>query len=388
MTAAELEQVAAPVALYPDSLLSQVLMASTYPLECVQAARWVEANKSLKEDAMAAQLEKQPWDPSVKSLVNFPQVLDMMDDKLDWTVKLGDAFIGQQKELMDTIQTLRGKAKDQGNLQSNEQQKVTVTPATVTEPQVIVIEPSDPQVVYVPTYNPTVVYGAWPYPAYPPYYYYPPGYVAGAAMISFGIGFAMGAAWGYAWGGCNWHGGNVNVNVNRNVNIKNTNIDRSKYAKQYDRSGTNGSRGGNGQWKHDSSHRDGVAYRDNKTSKDYGRGSEDRAQRARDSYRGQNEVGTSDRGGNRTNQRDSANQRDRANQRDTGSSRDRGGSGGTRSGGFDDAGRGGATRDYSNRGQQSRGGGGGGANRSGGGGGGGGGRGGGGGGGGRGGGRR
>jgi hypothetical protein len=276
----ELDQLVAPVALYPDSLLAQVLMASTYPLEVVQAARWAKANESLKGDALAAALEQQNWDPSVKSLVNFPQVLDMMNEKLDWTEKLGDAFLAQQKEVMETVQKLRGKAEAEGNLRSNEQQKVIVEKET----QTIVIEPANPQVVYVPTYNPTVVYGAWPYPAYPPYYYYPPGYVPGAALFSFGMGMALGAAWGYAWGGCNWGHGDVNINVNQNANL-NRNIDRSKYQNRV----TNG-QGGRGEWKHNPEHRKGVAYRDQGTAQKFDRGASRDAQ-SREAFRGRAEAG-------------------------------------------------------------------------------------------------
>ena len=158
----EIDALVAPIALYPDELLSQIFMASTYPLEVVQAGRWARQNQNLKGDALAQALEKQDWDPSVKSLVNFPEVLSKMSDKLDWTQKLGDAFLEQQKEVMDAVQRLRAKAQAAGNLQTTEQQKVIV------EEKVIKIEPASPQVVYVPTYNPTVVYGAWPYPAYPP----------------------------------------------------------------------------------------------------------------------------------------------------------------------------------------------------------------------------
>ena len=215
----ELDQLLAPIALYPDSLLAQIFMASTYPLEIVQAKRWLDQNKQLQGDSLTAALEQQPWDPSVKSLINFPQVLQMMNEQLDWTTKLGDAFLAQQKDVMDTVQRLRLKAQDAGNLQTTPEQKVIV------EQQVIRIESPSPQVVYVPTYNPTVVYGAWAYPSYPPYSYYPPGYVAGAALFSFGVGVAAGAAWGYAWGGCNWHGGDVDIDVNRNTNI-NRNINR------------------------------------------------------------------------------------------------------------------------------------------------------------------
>jgi hypothetical protein len=218
----ELDQLLAPIALYPDSLLTQILMASTYPLDIVQADKWAKKNKKLKGDALAVELEKQPWDPSVKSLVNFPDVLSMMSDKLDLTQKLGDAFLAQQKDVMNTIQQLRAKAKAAGNLKTTKEQVVKV------EQEVIIIESPSPEVVYVPSYNPTVVYGAWAYPAYPPAPYYPPGYGAAA----FVTGVAVGAAWGYAWGHSNWNNGSVNVNVNQNTNI-NSNINRSQYQQKY-----------------------------------------------------------------------------------------------------------------------------------------------------------
>ena len=182
----ELDQLLAPIALYPDDVLVQLLMASTYPLEVVQAARWVKANQSLKGEQLTAALEKQDWDPSVKSLVNFPTVLDMMNEKLDWTQKLGDAFLAQQKDVMATVQGLRKKAYDAGNLKSSKELTVKVdtayqaaqpsgagAPAPGAPPpqeaqqpqQVIVIQSTSPQTVYVPAYNPTVVYGAWWYPA-------------------------------------------------------------------------------------------------------------------------------------------------------------------------------------------------------------------------------
>src|SRR5512139_685359 len=139
----QLDQMLAPIALFPDSLLTQVLMASTYPLEVVQASRWAKQNKSLKGDALTKALEKQDWDPSVKSLVNFPQVLDMMNEKLDWTQKMGDAFLAQQKDVMDTVQKLRLKAYGEGNLKTTEQQKVVVE----EEAKTIIIEPAKPEVV-------------------------------------------------------------------------------------------------------------------------------------------------------------------------------------------------------------------------------------------------
>src|SRR2546427_7978502 len=200
----ELDQILAPIALHPDPLISQILMASTYPLEVVQADRWAKQNAKLKGDALTAALEKQDWDASVKSLVNFPQVLTMMSEKLDWTQKLGDAFLADQKVVLDTIQKLRAKAQESGNLKTTQEQTVIV------EEKIIKIEPANPQVIYVPSYNPTVVYGAWPYPAYPPYAYYPPGYLAGSAF-SFAAGVGLGMAWGYAWGNTNWGGGDVNI---------------------------------------------------------------------------------------------------------------------------------------------------------------------------------
>ena len=272
----EIEQLVAPIALYPDSLVSQIFMASTYPLEVVEASRWVKQNQNLKGDALAQALEKQDWDPSVRSLVNFPDVLSKMSEKLDWTQKLGDAFLSQQKEVMDAVQRLRAKAEAAGNLKTTEQQKVIV------EEKVIKIEPASPQVVYVPTYNPTVVYGAWPYPAYPPYPWYPPGYVFGS-MFAFGAGVALGAAWGYAWGGANWRGGNVDVDINRNTNFNNT-INRNNFSQKV-------GQGGQGQWQHDPSHRKGVGYRDNNTAQKFNRGSDAQAAKAREDFRGRAEGG-------------------------------------------------------------------------------------------------
>jgi Protein of unknown function (DUF3300) len=272
----EIDQLIAPIALYPDELISQIFMASTYPLEVVEADRWAKQNKNLKGDALAQALEKQDWDPSVRSLVNFPEVLSKMSEKLDWTQKLGDAFLSQQKEVMDAVQRLRAQAQAAGNLQTTEQQKVIV------EEKIIKIEPANPQVVYVPTYNPTVVYGAWPYPAYPPYPWYPPGYVFGS-MFAFGAGVALGAAWGFAWGGCNWGRGEVNVDVNRNTNFNNT-INRNNFSQKV-------GQGGQGQWQHDPSHRKGVGYRDNNTAQKFNRGSDAQGAKAREDFRGRAEGG-------------------------------------------------------------------------------------------------
>ena len=276
----ELDQILSPIALYPDDLLTQILIASTYPLEVVQADRWVQANKNLKGDQLTAALEKQTWDPSVKSLVNFPQVLSTMSEKLDWMQKLGDAFLASEKDVMDTVQRLRLKAQEAGNLKSTEQQKVVV------QEKVIIIQPAQPEVIYVPTYSPAEVYGPWWWPAYPPpppffpFFPYATPYAYGA--MAFGAGIAMGAAWGYAWGNCNWHGGHVNYNINQNININN-NINRNAYAKQY--------QGGRGTWQHDASHRKGVSYRDQTTSQKYNRGTSGEAARSREAYRGRVDQG-------------------------------------------------------------------------------------------------
>jgi len=271
----ELAQLLAPIALYPDELVSQILMASTYPLEVVQADRWAKSHKQSAGDVLAKQLEKENWDPSVKSLVNFPEVLAKMSEKIDLTTKIGDAFLSQQKDVMDTIQELRKKARDAGNLKTTKEQKVVV------EKETIIIQPADPQVIYVPTYSPTVVYGAWPYPAYPPYYYYPPPPPAYPAY-HFAAGVAVGLAWGYAWGHCDWHGGQVNYNVNQNININNK-IDRSKYQNRVNPQGS-------GTWKHDASHRKGVAYRDGATARQYGQ-SPSRSTQARREARGYGDQG-------------------------------------------------------------------------------------------------
>jgi len=343
---AELEQILAPVALYPDEVLAQILIASTYPLEVVQADRWAKQNSGLKGDSLTAALEKQPWDPSVKSLVNFPQVLTMMSEKLDWTQKLGDAFLEQQPDVMKAVQKLRAKAQATGNLKSTKEQKVIV------EKETIIIQPASPQVVYVPTYNPTVVYGAWPYPAYPPAYYYPPGYVASTAAFSFVAGVAVGAAWGYAWGNCNWHVNSVNYNVNQNININN-NINRGAHATPY--------QGGRGNWQHNPSHRGGVAYRDRATATKYNRGASPGAVKSRENYRGRADSVQRDLGRGGAGQRGSASQMDRSRgegQRGGNGRADRGLSssqrGSGRSSAFEGMDRGSSAKDSSSRGRESR----------------------------------
>ncbi|MFP3551008.1 DUF3300 domain-containing protein [Paraburkholderia sp. SIMBA_049] len=310
----EIEALVAPIALYPDSLLSQVLMASTYPLEIVRAARWVKTHKDLKGEAAVQAVQDQPWDVSVKSLVAFPQVLEPMNDKLDWTQSLGDAFLANEKDVLDAVQRLRMRAQKAGHLASNEQQKVIVEApapsaggqggqAAPAQQTIVRIEPSNPQVVYVPSYNPTVVYGGWSAPAYPPTYWPPPpAYYPGAALAS---GFAWGlgiAAAGALFSNCNWGGGDVNINVNKAANI-----DRN-----FNRTNVEG-----GKWKHDAGHRQGVAYRDNATRSKYANGVQG-ADGRRD-YRGRTSgaterAGVANRaeGANRTGRQNNVNTADRA----------------------------------------------------------------------------
>src|SRR5215469_7689954 len=212
----ELDQVVAPIALYPDNLLAQVLMASAYPIDIVQAERWLQSHKNLKGDQLKAAIGKEDWDDSVKSLAATPEVLAMMSEKLDWTEKLGDAVVAQQPDVMDAIQRLRAKAEANDKLKSTKQQ--TVTSSEVQGRRVIAIAPTDPDTVYVPYYDPAVVYGSWPYPDYPPYYWPPPPYIGYgllAAGLAFGTGWALGNWWsgGYWGGNINWSGGGNNINI-------------------------------------------------------------------------------------------------------------------------------------------------------------------------------
>ncbi len=242
----DLDQMLAPIALYPDSLLSQVLMASTYPLEIVEAARWAKANPNLQGDQAVKTIEQNNWEPSVKSLVAFPNVLTMMDEKLDWTERLGDAFLSQQAQVMDTVQNLRQRASAAGNLQTTDQVRVE------QQGQNITIESPNPQVVYVPYYNPAVIYGPWWWPAYPPIAWRPwPGYFAGP---QFGAGFAWGhgvtVGTGFFFGAFDWPRRQVNVATVNNYYYRN-NVTRV--------------------WTHDQIHRRGVPYREAALRQQFGR---------------------------------------------------------------------------------------------------------------------
>jgi uncharacterized protein DUF3300 len=237
----ELDQMLAPVALYPDSLLSQILMASTYPLEVVQASRWSRANPGVKGQDAVRVVESMDWDPSVKSLTAFPQVLTMMDQKIEWTERLGEAFLAQQADVMDSVQGLRRRAEATGNLRSSEQMRVS------RQDDLVYIEQGSPEIVYVPYYNPTVVYGPWWWPAYPPVYWAPfPAYYAGPA---YGPGFFWGSgiviSTGFFFGHCDWHRRHVTV-VHNHVSVNRTTI-VSQPTKVV--------------WQHNPVHRRGVPFR-------------------------------------------------------------------------------------------------------------------------------
>src|SRR5208337_3420826 len=247
--------------LYPDPLLSQVLVASTYPLEVIQLQQWLAQHKDLKEQALADAVKKQDWDPSIQSLAGLPDVVKLLADNIKWTTDLGNAFLAQQNDVMDAVQRMRKKVKDAGNLKSSEQQKVETK--VVESKQVIVVEQANPEVVYVPSYNPTVVYGA-PVYAYPPIAYPPPGYYAAGMAISFGVGVAMGAMWGGGWGYNSGWGGNNNVTINNNNNFVN-NSNRVNGGNR-----ANGGNRGNSNWQHNPQHRGGAPYGDRNTANKFG----------------------------------------------------------------------------------------------------------------------
>ena len=265
----ELDQLLAPIALYPDDLLMQVLIAATYPLEVVEAARFVQQNPNLSGDALDQALAEKRWDPSVQSLAAFPQVLAMMSDKLEWMQRLGDAFLVDQQRVMDTAQALRRKAEAAGNLHSTPQQSV------IDQAGQIIIAPEQPDVVYVPVYDPLIVYGPWWAPAYPPWYWYPPpiyGYPVGVFIAS---GIYFGRAWSvshhhWGWAHADWHGHHVNVDVTNN--------------RFWNHPGRPAPHPG-GDWQHVPEHRRGIAY-PNPSTRDYYRNVDPNAVRARQNFRG------------------------------------------------------------------------------------------------------
>ena len=195
-TPEQLQQLVAPIALYPDSLVAQILAASTFPEQVVEADRWVQAHPDLKGDALGQAVDQQPWDPSVKALTAFPSVLGNMDKNLSWTSSLGDAYYNQQQDVMDAVQVMRQRAEEAGNLKTTPQQTVT------TQGSTIVIQPANPDIVYVPAYDPWLVYGD-PIMAWPGWYPYP-GIWFGGPYLSFGLGFGIGFFGGFGWGWNHW----------------------------------------------------------------------------------------------------------------------------------------------------------------------------------------
>jgi hypothetical protein len=254
----QIDALMAPIALYPDALLAQVLMATTYPADVAAAGAWVKAHPDDKGDAAVNKVESQNWDPSVKGLVSVPQVIVMMNEKPQWVQDTGDAFLEDPKRVMASVQRLRTQAQKAGNLKTTSEQKVATE--TQSGSQVIIIEPAQPQTIYVPVYQPTVVYGSWMYPAYPPYYWAPPPYYYP------GANFAAGVIWGAAvvgvangiWGNANWGRGDVDINVNRynNVNVNNK---------------INNASGNRSSWNHDASNRKGAPYGNASTRDKYSR---------------------------------------------------------------------------------------------------------------------
>jgi Protein of unknown function (DUF3300) len=237
-TAAQLQQLVAPIALYPDSLVAQILAASTFPEQVVEADRWLQANPDLKGDALAKAVDQQPWDPSVKALTAFPSVLGNMDKNLSWTSSLGDAYYNQQQDVMDAVQVMRKRAEDAGNLKTTPQQTVTTQGSTV------VIQPASPDVVYVPAYDPWLVYGGpiYPWPGWYPY----PGIWFGGPYLSFGLGFGIGWFGGFGWGwghwGFNWRGGYPIYGGARYYSVSRTFYNRNSFY----RGGQGGAYGGHG----------------------------------------------------------------------------------------------------------------------------------------------
>ncbi|UUY07863.1 DUF3300 domain-containing protein [Pseudomonas sp. J452] len=292
----QLDQMLAPLALYPDALLAQVLMAATYPGDVADAVAWSKANPDSSGDVAVRAVAQQPWDPSVQSLVAFPAALATLGQDPAWVQRVGDAFLADPNAVMDSVQRLRRQAQAAGNLESNEQQRVTTQPAAPAPapapasaestvivqqeavPPTIIIEPAQPQVVYVPSYNSNEVYGTWAYPSSPPAYYPPPpGYYFGSALAT-GLAFGAGVAIiDSLWGDCDWDNDDIDIDVDRYNNI---NSNRQINANQNN-------------WQHNSINRDGVPYRDNANREQYNRRLEGSAQR--DAFRGRDTAQAADR---------------------------------------------------------------------------------------------
>ena len=257
----QLDSLVAPVALYPDPLLAQTLAASTYPLEIIQLQQWMDRNKDLKGKALSDAVAKQPWDPSIQSMVLAPEVVQRLAGNIQWTTDLGNAFLAQQQDVMDAVQRMRAKAQGKGALKTSQEQ-VVETKTVEGGKQVIMVEQANPEIVYVPSYDPAVVYGP---PAYPYYPYSYPGYYPGMGL-AFGTGLILGAGisnnW---WGNCNWGGGDININRNNNFN-RNTNINRGQV-------------GQGNSWQHRPEHRGNAPYGDRRTNEKFGQANRGQANR-------------------------------------------------------------------------------------------------------------
>lgn len=251
LPAEQLDSLVAPIALYPDSLLAQTLVAATYPLEIIQLQQWLAKNPGLKDKALVDAVAQQPWDPSIQSMAAVPDVVKRLADDIQWTTDLGNAFLAQQGDVMDAVQRMRKKAMDKGALAPNEQQ--TVETKVIEEKTVIVVESANPEVVYVPSYSPTVVYGP-PYYPYPPIYY--PPYPPGAAFVTFSFGVMVGAAWGGYCCNMGWGGNDIDIDINNNFN-------------RIEHNRTGGGRG-QGNWQHNPQHRGAAPYSDRATASRYG----------------------------------------------------------------------------------------------------------------------
>ena len=247
----QLDSLVAPIALYPDSLLAQTLVAATYPLEIIQLQQWLLKNPDLKDKALVDAVAQQPWDPAIQSMAAIPDVVKRLADDIQWTTDLGNAFLAQQGDVMDAVQRMRKKAADKGALVPSEQQKVETQ--VVEGKTVIVVESANPEVVYVPSYSPTVVYGASPYYPYPPIYY--PPYVPGTAFVAFSFGVMVGAAWGGYCCNMGWGHNDIDIDIDNNFNRNNIN---------------SGNRNQSGKWQHDAQHRGAAPYADRATASKYG----------------------------------------------------------------------------------------------------------------------
>jgi len=265
----QLEALVAPIALYPDSLLAQALVAATYPLEIIQLQQWLTKNPELKDKALTDAVAKQPWDPAIQAMATIPELVKRLADDIQWTTELGNAFLAQQGDVMDAVQRMRKKAQDKGALATNEQQKVETK--VVEEKTVIIVEQANPEIIYVPSYSPTVVYGPPLYYPYPPIYY--PYYPPGAAFVSFSVGVAVGAAF---WGGsCGWGHNDININRNTNINVGG---------------------GGNGNWSHNPQHRGAAPYSNKATASKYSGSSRGQSAASNRVGASQQSLGASNRG--------------------------------------------------------------------------------------------